>query len=111
MEDDTDAPNSGGSKAGGTDASSRGQSSPAALPRFAAFAADGGRVPALQTAAAAHDTTGGVATKIREAAAVARLGAEVRIAAAGGPSAPAACLPAPLPARWVGTVVRLRESG
>lgn len=61
---------------------------------------------ALETSTAAHDTTGGVQTKIREAAAVARLGAEVRIARAGSAAAAAACDPAPLPPDWLGTVVR-----
>ncbi|PRW58253.1 glutamate 5-kinase isoform X1 [Chlorella sorokiniana] len=42
-----------------------------------AYAADGAAVDSLLTSSAAHDTTGGVATKIREAAAVARLGAEL----------------------------------
>ena len=65
----------------------------------------------LLTSAAAHDTTGGVATKIREAAAVARLGAEVRIARAGGAAAADACAPQTLPARWAGTVVRCRGGG
>ncbi|KAL4420026.1 hypothetical protein ABPG77_001276 [Micractinium sp. CCAP 211/92] len=113
VDDESDAPCREGPQSSSTDSGGFGPrcSSSAALPPFAAFAADGGRVPALQTAAAAHDTTGGVATKIREAAAVARLGAEVRIAAAGGPSAAAACSPAPLPAGWVGTVVQLRRKG
>ena len=74
-----------------------------------AFAADGGVVDSLRTSAATHDTTGGVAIKIREAAAVARLGGEVRIARAGGPAAAAACAPTPLPPCWGGTVVRLQQ--
>lgn len=72
---------------------------------FKAYTQDGEEVGELQTSAAAHDTTGGVATKIQEAAAVARLGAEVRIARAGGPAAAAACSPQALPPGWAGTVV------
>ncbi|KAL4430841.1 hypothetical protein ABPG75_006097 [Micractinium tetrahymenae] len=106
----TDAADSSGSSSGSSSICGQSSSSPASLPRLAAYAADGSRVSSLQTAAAAHDTTGGVATKIREAAAVACLGAEVRIASAGEPSAAAACSPAPLPAGWVGTLVKCSRS-
>lgn len=75
-----------------------------------AFTAQGDEVSSLLTSCAAHDTTGGVATKVREAAAVARLGAEVRISRAGSAAAAAAVSPDALPPGWAGTVVRLGGS-
>jgi isopentenyl phosphate kinase len=73
---------------------------------FTAYTQQGEEVKSLQTAVVAHDTTGGVVTKIQEAAAVAQLGVEVRIVQAGSPEAAAACLPKPLPPAWMGTVVK-----
>ena len=52
-------------------------------PGWRAYDAEGAEVEGLETTSAEHDTTGGVATKIQEAAAVARLGGQVRIARAG----------------------------
>lgn len=72
-----------------------------------AYTAQGDEVGSLLTSCAAHDTTGGVATKVREAAAVARLGSEVRISRAGSAAAAAAVSPDALPPGWAGTVVRL----
>lgn len=95
---------------GSSGGSSRGDGATCSLPYGAvAYAADGAEVDSLLTRSAAHDTTGGVATKIREAAAVAQLGAEVRIALAGSTAAAAAVSPAALPADWQGTVVRCRS--
>lgn len=99
----------GSSRAAGNCSSSGNAATACSLPCGAiAFTADGAVVQSLLTSSAAHDTTGGVATKIREAAAVAQLGAEVRIAAAGYVAAEAAVLPGPLPPGWPGTVVRCR---
>lgn len=99
----------GSSRAAGNCSSSGDAATACSLPCGAiAFTADGAVVQSLLTSSAAHDTTGGVATKIREAAAVAQLGAEVRIAAAGYVAAEAAVLPGRLPAGWQGTVVRCR---
>ncbi|KAI3433647.1 hypothetical protein D9Q98_003456 [Chlorella vulgaris] len=70
---------------------------------FTAFNQLGEVVHSLTTSCAAHDTTGGVLTKIQEAVEVAKAGGEVRIARAGGPDAAAACSPDPLPPGWVGT--------
>lgn len=102
---------SSGSSSAGSDTDDGGSvaaasSSGSGLPCGArAFTRQGAPVQSLETSAAAHDTTGGVRTKIREAAAVARLGAEVRIAQAGSAAAAAACDPASLPPGWLGTVV------
>lgn len=74
-------------------------------PVVTAYTQQGSLVQSLETSAAAHDTTGGVATKVEEAAAAARAGAIVRISRAGTRHAMAACLPGPLPPDWVGTVV------
>jgi isopentenyl phosphate kinase len=74
-------------------------------PDVTAYTQQGSLVQSLQTSTAAHDTTGGIAAKIQEAAAVARLGAEVRISKAGSPAALAACLPGTLPPDWEGTIV------
>jgi glutamate 5-kinase len=80
-------------------------------PGWRAYDAEGAEVEGLETTSAEHDTTGGVATKIQEAAAVARLGAQVRIARAGSMAAAAACSPADLPPGWVGTAVRCEAGG
>ena len=99
---------SGSDKNGGSSSSGHGSSS--SLPCGAvAYTGDGAAVDSLLTSSAAHDTTGGVATKIREAAAVAQLGAQVRIALAGSAAAEAAVSPAALPAGWQGTVVQCRS--
>lgn len=103
----------GSDSSGGSDSNSSSGGEAAAscsLPCGAvAYTQEGAAVDALLTSSAAHDTTGGVATKIREAAAVARLGAEVRIALAGSAAAEAAVAPSVLPAAWHGTVVRCRS--
>jgi len=94
-----------------SNSSSSGHGTSSSLPCGAvAYTADGAAVDSLLTSSAAHDTTGGVATKIREAAAVAQLGAQVRIALAGSAAAEAAVSPAALPAGWQGTVVQCRSS-
>lgn len=54
---------------------------------------------------AEHDVSGGMATKVAEAASIAQLGVAVRIAQAGTPAAAVACRPEALPDDWVGTQV------
>ena len=72
---------------------------------WVATCSGGGRIGDVHTSSAAGDTTGGIATKLREAQAAALLGVEVRIAEAGTPHAAAALESGPLPPGWVGTVI------
>ena len=73
----------------------------------AALTVEGEALSGVATSTAAHDTTGGVAAKIAEAAAALAAVGEVRIARAGTPAAAAALRPGPLPIDWVGTRVTL----
>lgn len=67
---------------------------------------------AVQTTTAAHDTTGGMATKISEAAMIAKLGIDVYIVQAGTDHSLKALngeLKEEIPDNWIGTIVRNSE--
>nr|ADE77210.1 unknown [Picea sitchensis] len=68
---------------------------------------------AVQTATAAHDTTGGMATKISEAAMIAKLGIDVYIVQAGTDHSLKALNGEPkeeMLDNWIGTIVRNSKS-
>lgn len=77
--------------------------------------AAGGGSGGIETSTSAHDTTGGIQTKINEAAAVAAQGVPVVIARAGTPSGRLAIVHGPRASEvaqsegweWLGTVVTL----
>ncbi|KAJ6983857.1 hypothetical protein NC653_026622 [Populus alba x Populus x berolinensis] len=71
-------------------------------------------LPAVETTVAAHDTTGGMATKISEAALIAKLGIDVYIVKAATTHSSRALsgeVKGALPEDWLGTVIRFVGKG
>ncbi|KAJ6982626.1 hypothetical protein NC653_025667 [Populus alba x Populus x berolinensis] len=71
-------------------------------------------LPAVETTVAAHDTTGGMATKISEAALIAKLGIDVYIVKAATTHSSRALsgeVKGTLPEDWLGTVIRFVGKG